>query len=159
MSMSLRQQVLALTPTPAEAHELLVEAVWRVEAWGTGHVLATAWGALWMLAQQCHEAARTWYEDPVTGAPIARNHGEQFMLMVSEISEAMEGDRKDLMDDKLPHRKMVEVELADCLIRIFDFAGANQLDLDGAVAEKLAYNAQRADHKPENRVKAGGKKW
>ena len=37
------------------------------------------------------------------------------MLIVSEIAEAMEGERKDLMDDKLPHRKMAEVELADAL--------------------------------------------
>jgi hypothetical protein len=31
------------------------------------------------------------------------------------------------------------------------------LDLGGAIAEKLAYNASRADHKPENRIKPGGK--
>ena len=30
-------------------------------------------------------------------------------LIHSELSEAMEGHRKDLMDDKLPHRKMIEV--------------------------------------------------
>lgn len=78
-------------------------------------------------------------------------------LVHSEISEAMEGARKDLMDDKLPHRKMVEVELADAMIRIMDLAGAMGLDLGAAVAEKLAYNTQRADHKVENREKAGGK--
>lgn len=81
------------------------------------------------------------------------------MLIVSEIAEAMEGERKDLMDDKLPHRKMVEVELADALIRIFDYAGAYGLDLQGAYEEKKAYNKVRADHKPENRLKEGGKKW
>ncbi|XUM19805.1 hypothetical protein ACRAVF_19255 [Bradyrhizobium oligotrophicum S58] len=41
------------------------------------------------------------------------------MLIVSEIAEAMEGERKSLMDDHLPHRKMVEVELADTLILHF----------------------------------------
>lgn len=81
------------------------------------------------------------------------------MLIVSEIAEAMEGERKGLMDDKLPHRKMAEVELADALIRIFDYAGAFQLDLDGAIAEKRAYNAIRADHTKEGRLAAGGKKW
>jgi hypothetical protein len=30
-------------------------------------------------------------------------------------------------------------------------------DLDGVVAEKRAYNAEREDHKPENRRKEGGK--
>lgn len=80
-------------------------------------------------------------------------------LIHSEVSEAMEGHRKDLMDDKLPHRKMVEVELADALIRIADLAGALKLDLGGAVVEKMAFNAQRADHKIENRAAAGGKSY
>lgn len=72
---------------------------------------------------------------------------------------AGEGARKDLMDDKLPHRKMLEVELADTLIRIFDFAGGYGLDLEGALREKLAFNKVREDHKPENREKEGGKRW
>lgn len=63
-----------------------------------------------------------WYSDPKTGEPIPRDRGEMFCLMHSEVSEAMEGVRKNLMDDKLPHRKMVEVELADVLIRIADYA-------------------------------------
>lgn len=80
-------------------------------------------------------------------------------LIHSEISEAMEGDRKSLKDDHLPHRDMREVELADALIRIFDLAGAYDMDIGGAMSEKLAYNAQRADHKIENRAKAGGKAY
>lgn len=63
------------------------------------------------------------------------------------------------MDDHLPHRKMAEVELADALIRIFDYAAAHGYDLDGAVQEKLAYNAVRRDHTYEAREAAGGKKW
>lgn len=80
-------------------------------------------------------------------------------LIHSEISEAMEGVRKDLYDDHLPHRKMVEVELADAMIRLFDLAGYLNLDLEGAYNEKRAYNAQRADHKLENRAKANGKSF
>lgn len=110
-------------------------------------------------AEMCREAADQWWYDPETGMKLDRNHGEMFMLMVSEISEAMEADRKGLMDDHLPHRTGVEAELADTLIRIFDYAGENDLDLDSVVAEKLDYNARRADHKPENRIKEGGKKW
>jgi len=84
---------------------------------------------------------------------------EKLMLVVSEVSEAMEGHRKNLMDDKLPHRKMVEVELADAVIRIADLAGALGLDLGGAIQEKMDYNAVRPDHKPENRLKPGGKQF
>lgn len=80
-------------------------------------------------------------------------------LIHSEISEAMEGHRKDLMDDKLPHRKMLEVELADAFIRIADLSGGLGLDLPGAVVEKLQFNASRADHKPENRAKENGKAY
>lgn len=85
--------------------------------------------------------------------------GTKLALVHSEVSEAMEGYRKDLMDDHLPARKMVEVELADTFIRIFDLAGALNLDLGGAIMEKLAYNQRRADHKPENREAAGGKSF
>jgi NTP pyrophosphatase (non-canonical NTP hydrolase) len=71
----------------------------------------------------------------------------------------MEAVRKNLMDDKLPDRPGVEVELADAVIRIADFCGAYDLDLAGAIVDKLEYNANRADHKPENRRLAGGKQF
>jgi NTP pyrophosphatase (non-canonical NTP hydrolase) len=84
---------------------------------------------------------------------------QKLCLIHSEVSEGMEGHRKNLPDDKLPHRPMIEVELADAVIRICDLAGALNLDLGGAIAEKLAFNAQRPDHKPENRAKEGGKSY
>jgi NTP pyrophosphatase (non-canonical NTP hydrolase) len=83
----------------------------------------------------------------------------KLMLIVSEVAEAMEGDRKSLKDDKLPHRDMREVELADAAIRIFDLAGAYGYSLGSAIAEKMAFNAHRADHKPEARAAAGGKAY
>ncbi len=100
-----------------------------------------------------------WWSDLVTGERKDRNVGELLCLVHSEISEAMEGHRKNQMDDKLPHRKMIEVELADAVIRILDIAGGLGLDLGGALTEKLQFNAQRADHKIENRVKEDGKKY
>lgn len=114
-----------------------------------------------LLVDTCHGAAvrAGWWSDINTGERIERNTGELLMLCVSELAEAMEGARKNLQDDKLPHRKMFEVELADTLIRIFDLAGAHGLDLGGAMAEKMAFNASRADHKPENRRGENGKKF
>jgi hypothetical protein len=100
-----------------------------------------------------------WYRDPVTGEPIQRNFGEVVALMHSELSEALEADRKGLKDDKLPHRDGREVEFADCIIRILDTAAALGLDIAGALIEKNRYNQQRADHKLANRSEAGGKKY
>lgn len=94
-------------------------------------------------------------EKLLAGALVA----QKLCLIHSEVSEGMEGHRKGLMDDKLPRRTMLEVELADAVIRIADLAGALDLDLGGAIAEKLAYNAQRPDLKPEARAAAGGKTY
>lgn len=60
-------------------------------------------------------------------------------------------------DDKLPHRSMLEVELADAAIRI-NRAGGLNLDVAGAIAEKMAYNANREDHKIAARQGENGKK-
>ena len=88
-----------------------------------------------------------------------RNFGEAVALMHSELSEALEAHRKGLMDDKLPHRSGVEVELADCIIRILDFAEHLDLDIVGAIVEKNDVNRTREDHKRENRNKPGGKAY
>lgn len=88
-----------------------------------------------------------------------REVGTMLALIHSEVSGALEGHRKDLMDDHLTERKMFEVELADAMIRIFDLAGREGLQLGDAIIEKLKYNQSRADHKKENRELNGGKKY
>ncbi len=116
-----------------------------------------------MLVQQCFGASESagWWTDLQSGLSTrdANNVPEKLMLTVSELGEAMEGHRKNLQDDHLPEFKMVEVELADTMIRICDLAGAKGYRLAEAMAAKMQYNAERADHKPENRLKAGGKKY
>lgn len=116
------------------------------------------------LTKLCHEASREggWWTDISTGEPqelTGELFGLKMSLIHSEISEALEAFRKDLKDDKIPHRAGVEVELADAIIRICDLAGKMNLDLGGAILEKLEYNSKRADHKVENRKEAGGKKF
>lgn len=117
-----------------------------------------------VLQAACHSASvlAGWWQDLRTGEQlITRPHivGEKLALIHSEVSEAMEGHRKSKMDDKLPHRPMVEVELADAVIRIMDLAGALNLDIGGAIAEKMAFNKVRPDHKPEARLAEGGKAY
>ena len=113
--------------------------------------------------KKCHEAALNagWWNDLKTGESQLgkRNIPELLCLIHSEISEAMEGYRKNLMDDKLPHRPMIEVELADAIIRIFDLAGGMGYDVGGAIVEKLHYNVSREDHKHAARTGVNGKKF
>lgn len=94
---------------------------------------------------------------PLWTDPLAFSN--RLMLTVSELAEAMEADRKNLMDDKLPHRKGTEVEIADAIIRLLDLAGAYGLDVGGAMEEKMAFNKVRPDHKKEAREASGGKSY
>lgn len=183
------------------------------------------------LRDRVHAAnvARGWWRDTDGNCTRGKRSVPTALCLIhSEVSEGMEGDRKSLMDDKLPHRSMLEVELADVYIRGLDLAGGYDVDLNvtqavhegrlaiflefidiagadtpsilatlhytiseglhawmtasylriapildhveaiarhlkldlfGAIEEKLAVNATRADHDPAERAKIGGKAY
>ncbi len=135
------QTVNALRDLQNEIHESNVKAGW--------------WTDLTAIPEQANLVSHARRGSRLGKAIVA----EKLALVHSEVTEALEGARKNLMDDKLPHRKMIEVELADAVIRIFDLAGALDLDLAGAIKEKREFNQIRPDHKIENRMKDNGKAY
>lgn len=100
-----------------------------------------------------------WWTDIATGQPKKRNVGELIALCHSELSEALEGHRKSLTDEHCPNFTSLEVELADCIIRICDMAGGLRLRLAEALVAKMQYNHDRVDHTIESRKQDGGKKF
>lgn len=111
-----------------------------------------------------------WWTDLKTGTDLAEEArlgtrlgkalvAEKLALVHSEVSEALEGHRKSLNDDKLTDRLQIEVELADAVIRILDLTGALKLDIGGALQAKRQYNAKREDHQISNRMGVNGKAY
>lgn len=111
------------------------------------------------MAKMIHCLNDQWWRHPKTGRRIKRNKAEMIALMHSELSEALEAVRKDAMDSHLVQWKGEEIEMADTVIRIFDYCEGHGLHLGEAIMAKLFFNYHRADHKPENRIKSGGKKF
>ena len=92
------------------------------------------------LQKQIHQTAveKGWWENP-------RSDGECLMLMVCELSEAMEGYRDgNPHSDKIAQFSQMEEELADVIIRILDFAEHRGFEIEKAIAAKMAYNTTRA---------------
>ena len=111
------------------------------------------------LQQQIHHENQKWWIDK-NGMPLERNKGEMIALMHSELSECLEGVRKSLPDTHLPQYSMELVELADTIIRIFDYAEGHKLGpLGPVILSKIKYNREREDHKREARERANGKKF
>lgn len=118
------------------------------------------------LQKEIHSIARDkgFYEEK-------RNIPTRLMLIVSEISEAMEADRKDKRyirsiqalngwtsdeDFRMAFQNgckdTFEDELADAVIRILDLAEAEKIDLYSHILAKIRYNKTRG-------VRHGGKKY
>lgn len=99
-----------------------------------------------VIQQRVHQIAieHGWWDE-------GRNDAECIALMHSELSEALEALRHGrLMDEHCPKHENLTVELADCVIRIFDYAEARGLDLSGAMQDKIDYNEGRT-HKHGNK--------
>jgi len=78
-----------------------------------------------------------WWENP-------RPVGEVLMLMVTELAEAMEAYRNGNQEsEKIPGFSQMEEELADVVIRLLDYAGGENLNIEGALLAKMAYNEKR----------------
>jgi len=91
------------------------------------------------MANGIHETAveKGWWNN-------ARSEGEIIALIHSELSEALEYLRNhDKNDDKLPQFKGIEVELADAIIRIMDYAKAFNYNVAEALVAKVNYNKTR----------------
>lgn len=81
--------------------------------------------------QQAYEIAvsKGWHDEE-------RETGTMLALIHSEVSEALEADRKG------DAANFVE-ELADICIRVFDLCGHKGIDLDSAILAKMARNRER----------------
>lgn len=96
-----------------------------------------------MINNLCNEAfkiakSKGWHDEP-------RETGTLLALIHSEVSEALEADRKG-------DKENFAEELADVCIRIFDLCGLKEIDLEKAILEKMERNKTRT-------YKHGGKAY
>lgn len=96
-----------------------------------------------MINNLCKEAyliakSKGWHDE-------SRETGTLLALIHSEVSEALEADRKG-------DKENFAEELADVCIRIFDLCGSKNIDLETAISKKMQYNRGRS-------YKHGGKAY
>lgn len=71
------------------------------------------------------------------------NVPKDLMLVVTELGEACEADRKPGPSGHIPEFTGLEEELADALVRILHMAGKYDLRIGAAFVEKMRYNFSR----------------
>lgn len=77
---------------------------------------------------------------------VPNNFAQDCMLVVTELAEMVEGDRRgqgQAPDEHCPAFTGVEVECADAIIRLLDLAGEYGWRIGPALMAKLAFNETR----------------
>jgi hypothetical protein len=97
--------------------------------------------------------------DELLGHPERLRFDIGLFPIVKELAAALEGDRKSALDEVLVDRPALEARVAAALLRIYAVGIQSYCDIPTAMAEKREFNRNRADHKPENRRKADGKRY
>ena len=96
------------------------------------------------LQSEAHQNAlgKGWWNKPVSFGDLISN-------MHAELSEAFEEYRKgksvnEIYTSEGGKPEGIPVELADCVIRIFDFCGQYDIDLNDVIIKKMEYNRTRS---------------